>query len=171
MKGHRTVAAITVAVAAAAPLAAPPAVSADPAVPQADAPCAQNVGGALTQLLNYTTRVTTYLQCRAQAGGDYRWQLFDSPYPHSDRWLGYGPKLILHGEGQANREIDSGDWVAYPQDAASQCGAQQVVVVSAGKVGPPQMSTGEPGQPLKLRLLPLLFTIEMSGYCLWQKEQ
>jgi hypothetical protein len=32
------------------------------------------------------------------------------------------------------------------------------------------VSTGEPGQPLNLRLPPLLFTIELSGHCLWQKS-
>ena len=102
-------------------------------------------------------------------GLGYQWKIFDSPYPNSDRWLTYGPTLTLHGEGQRNREINSGDWIAYPQDSGSRCTAEQLVVVSAGELGPPQVSTGEPGQPLEFRVLPLLFTIEMSGNCLWQK--
>jgi hypothetical protein len=165
------VAATALVVAATAPLVAPAVVSADPAAPQAGTQCAQNLDGALTQLLNYTTYVTTYLECRNQPGVGYRWQVFTSPYPSSDRWLTYGTKSILHGEGQPNREINSGDWIAYPQDSSSQCNAQQVAVVSAGTVGTPQVSTGEPGKPLKLRVSPLLFTIELSGYCLWQKVQ
>ena len=156
-------------VAAIVPLVAPAVASAEPVTPQADTPCAQNLDGALAQLLNYATYVTTYLECRNEPGVGYRWRVFDSPYPSSDRWLSFGPKVILHGEGQRNREIDSGDWVAYPQDSTSQCSAEQVAVVSAGTVGSPQVSTGEPGQPLKLQVLPLLFTIELSGYCLWQK--
>ena len=169
---QRTAMAVTaLVVAATAPLVAPAVVSAEPAAPQAGTQCAQNLNGALTQLLNYTTRVTTYLQCRGQPGVGYQWQVFDSPYPSSDRWLSFGPKLILHGEGQQNREIDSGDWIADPQDSTSECNAQQLAVVSAGKLTPPQISTGEAGQPLNLRVLPELFTIEMSGNCLWQKVQ
>ena len=165
------VAAAAFVVSAPSALATLPVASAEPPVPQADTPCAQNLDGALTQLLNYTMRVTTYLECRNQPGVGYRWQVFDDPYPSSDRWLSFGPKLVLHGEGQRNREINSGDWLGTPQDSTSQCKAEQVAVVSAGTVGAPQVSTGEPGQPLKLQVLPLLFTIELSGYCLWETAQ
>lgn len=169
---RKTVAATAMAAAVTVlPLVAPTDALAEPVVPQAGTPCAQNLDGALTQLLNYTARVTTYLQCKNQPAAGYQWQVFDSPYPKSDKWLSFGPKLILHGEGQANREIDSGDWVGTPQDATSQCKAEQVAVVSVGTVGAPQVSTSEPGQPLKLTLQPLLFTVELSGNCLWEKAQ
>jgi len=165
-----TVAAAALVLTAGAPVVAAQGIaSAEPAAPQADTQCAENLGGALTQLLNYSTYVTTYLECRNVAGGGFRWQVFDSPYPSSDRWVSYGPKLILHGEGQRNREIDSGDWIAYPQASGTQCSATQTAVVTGGTVTSPQVSTSEPGQPLKLQVLPLLFTIEMSGECLWQK--
>ncbi len=167
---HLAGAATALVVAAGAPFATPVGASAEPATPQANTECAATHDGALTQLLDYTTHVTTYLQCRNQRGVGYRWQVFDSPYPTSDRWLSFGPKLILHGEGQRNREIDSGDWIGYPQDSGSWCAAQQQAVVSAGTVSTPLVSTGEPGQQLQLKILPLLFTIELSGYCLWQKE-
>jgi hypothetical protein len=72
--------------------------AAEPAAPQANTECAPALDGAHSQLLDYTTRVTTYLQCRNQPGAGYRWQVFDSPYPGSDRWLSFGPKLILHGD-------------------------------------------------------------------------
>ena len=77
----------------------------------------------------------------------------------------------VSGEGVRNREIDSGDWIAHPQDSGSRCKAEQVAVIAAGTLGPPQVSTGEPGQPVKLRLLPLLFNLELSGNCLWQKVE
>lgn len=169
MRRKTAVAATALFVSVTSALATPPTARAEPPVPQADTPCAQNLEGALTQLLNYTTRVTTYLECRNQPGAGYRWQVFDGPYPSSDRWLSFGPKLILHGEGQRNREIDSGDWIGTPQDSSSQCKAAQIAVVSAGTVGPEQVSTGEAGQPLKLQLQPLLFTVELSGFCLWAK--
>jgi len=171
MKLRMTVAATALILTATAPLVAPAVISAEPAAPQADTPCPQSLAGALTQLLNYTTEVTTYLECRDQPGVGYRWQVFDSPYPSSDRWVSYGPELVLHGQGQRNREIDSGDWIAYPQDSGSHCKAEQAAVLSSGGVTPPQVSTGEPGRPLKLQLLPLLFTVELSGNCLWQKVE
>src|SRR5512132_4406851 len=80
-------------------------------VPQQGASCSTAVAGAMTQLPD----LMTFLECRNLRDGEYRWQSPYSPYPKSDRWLTYGPQLTLHGEGQPNREIDSGDWVAYPQ--------------------------------------------------------
>ena len=156
-----------VAVSAAATLVASPLGAAEPAVPQPGAPCSASIAGALTQLPDFMT----FLQCENQRGGEYRWQTFDSPYPNSDRWLSYGPRLTLHGEGQPNREVDSGDWIAYPQTSDGQCKAAQLDLRGAGERTQPQVSTGEPGQPLKLRVLPLLFTVELSGNCLWQKVQ
>lgn len=128
--------------------------------------CSKELSGALTQLPDRKT----LLQCRNQQGGENRWQSFESPYPNSDRWLTYGPQLTLHGEGQPDREIDSGDWMAYPQTPDSRCEAEQRAVVSAGELRPPLAATAEPGQPLKLRLSPLLFTVDLTGYCFWQKE-
>ena len=78
--------------------------------------------------------------------------------------------LTLHGEGQRNREIDSGDWIGFPQEPGSRCNAEQVAIAATGGLSPPQVSTGAPGQPLRLRLQPLLFTVELNGNCLWQKE-
>src|SRR5262245_16851006 len=82
-------------VTAAVLLTVPAVASAEPAVPQAGAPCSEVVAGALTQLPDFMT----VLQCRKQRFGEFRWQTFDSPYPNSDRWLTYGPQLTLHGEG------------------------------------------------------------------------
>jgi hypothetical protein len=76
-----------------------PVAHAQSVAPQADSPCATRLTGALTQLPDLSTLV----ECDGQ-----RWRTFDDPYPHSDRWFTYGPALTLHGEGQRNREIDSG---------------------------------------------------------------
>jgi hypothetical protein len=153
MKHH-----IAVGLALVGVLSAPAVVHAEPLVPQPDTACSTDLAGALTQLQD----LTTLLVC------DGRWRLSDDPYPNSGRWLTYGPTLTLHGEAQRNREIDSGDWTGYPQDPDGRCTAEQVALASEGP-GPPQGSTGEPGQPLRLRLQPLLFTVELSGFCLWQK--
>jgi hypothetical protein len=135
--------------------------------PQPGASCSQAISGAMAQLSD----AMTFLQCRNQQGGESRWQSPDSPYPNSSRWLTYGPALTLHGEGQRNREIDSGEWIGYPQASDTQCKAAQLDNTAEGERTLPQVSTGEPGQPLRLRVLPMLFTVELRGYCLWQKVQ
>jgi hypothetical protein len=159
---QRTAVAVT-ALAVAAGVWAPWA-SADPAAPQPDSSCSSGLADALTQAPD-----GTFLAC-SSAGGGYRWQLFTGPYPSSDRWLSYGPALTLHGQGRRNPEILSGDWIASPQDPGSACRAEQSAVVSAGQVGPPQTSSGSPGQPLEFTVLPVVFTITLTGDCLWERR-
>ena len=109
------------------------------------------------------------LVCVNQPNG-YQWQTVTSPQPPNDRWLSYGPPMTLHGEGMRNPSVKSGDWTATPQDSNSQCRAQQQAVVSAGVVGPPQTAEGKAGQPLSFQVVQKLFSIEMSGYCLWTRQ-
>ncbi|CAN5370645.1 hypothetical protein BH09ACT7_BH09ACT7_30530 [soil metagenome] len=154
---------MTAALVAAALLAAPGVAHADLVVPQLDAPCSENLGGALTQLPDGKT----YLECN-NSSGRYQWSEFTSPYPSSDRWFTYGPAVKLHGQGLRNPQILSGKWTAYPQEAGTLCAADQASVVSAGEVGPTQTSTGEPGEPLALEVLPVVFSITLSGNCLWE---
>jgi hypothetical protein len=151
--------------AAAVLLVAPTPGHAQPAAPHADQPCALAVSGALTR----SPDGETLLQCHDEPGSGYRWKRFTAVYPSSDRWLTYGPELTLHGQGRRNPEIMSGDWVAYPQDPDSRCRAEQVAVVGAGEVGAPEVTTGEPGQPLAFRVPPTLFSVELAGHCLWRK--
>jgi hypothetical protein len=75
--------------------------------------------------------------------------------------------MTLHGEGLRNPSVASGEWMATPQDAGTQCRAVQRAVVEAGVVGPPQIAEGTEGQPLSLHVVPQLYSIELSGYCLW----
>lgn len=137
---------------------------ADPVAPAPDSPCAADLADAFTQLPDGTT----FLVCRGGPGG-YRWTPFDGPYPSSDRWFSYGPAVKLHGQGLRNPEILSGHWTATPQDSTTTCGAEQAAVVSAGEVGAPQVSTGEPGQVLDFEVLPVVFSISLTGNCLWER--
>jgi hypothetical protein len=154
---------VTAMFAAAVLLVASAPAHADLVEPQLDAPCSENLGGALTQLPDGRT----YLEC-SNASGRYQWSEFTSPYPSSDRWFSYGPALTLHGQGLRNPQILSGSWIAYPQEEGTLCSAEQATVVSAGQVGPLQTSTGEAGQPLKFEVLPVVFSIAMTGNCLWE---
>ena len=137
---------------------------ADPVVLQSDSSCPANLEGALTR----TTDGTTFLECGRAATG-YRWQPFAGDPPR-DRWVSYGPELTLHGQGRRNPEILSGDWIGRPQDPVSTCGVEQAAVVSPGQVGAPQTSTGRSGQPLEFVVLPLVFSISLTGNCLWERR-
>jgi hypothetical protein len=143
----------------------PAAATADPVAPQPDTPCSSNLSDVMTWLPD----ATMPLVCVNQANG-YQWQTVTVPQPPNDRWLSLGPPMTLHGDGLRNPSVKSGDWTATPQDATSRCRAEQQVVVSPGVVGPPQASEGKAGQPLSLQVVPRLFSIQMSGYCLWVRN-
>lgn len=138
---------------------------ADPVAPQEDTECMQSLDGVLTR----SPDGENLLQCREQSGNAYRWGLVTDEYPSSKRWMSYGPALKLYGEGRRNPEIASGDWVGYPLAAGSRCAAAQTPVVRAGVLGTPQTSMALPSQPLLFRVAPRLFSVELNGYCLWQK--
>ncbi|MCK0177307.1 MULTISPECIES: hypothetical protein [Mycobacteriaceae] len=138
--------------------AAPAVGHAQPAPPDPGVPCDAAVDGALTLLPDYTP-----VRC-----GDGRWSVLDTPYPTGDRWLSTDAGLTLHGQGRRNPEMMSGPWTAYPQGPDTRCHADQVAVVRAGEVGPPQVAEGAPGQPLHFAVVPVMFSIDLSGHCLWQ---
>jgi hypothetical protein len=75
----------------------------------------------------------------------------------------------LHGEGQPNREVDSGEWIAYPREPDTECEVWQRAVVAVDVLSQVQTETSKPGQPLTLEPPPLHFTVELRGHCLWQK--
>ena len=138
--------------------------SASPIVPGPDTPCSSNFVGAMTWLPNDKMP----MEC-VQGNSGPRWQPVTSPYPVSDRWVTYGLAMKLHGEGLRNASIKSGDWTATPQDSDTTCRAEQLTVVTAGVVSAPQVDEGGAGKQLSFRVLPQLFSITMSGYCLWVK--
>jgi hypothetical protein len=171
MKHRSARAAAAMGVAALALLCAPACAHAEPhqpqpvTTPQPDAPCSETLGGAMARLADGKTN----LVCTGQGGG-YQWTVFTSPYPLSDRWLTYGRELQLHGQGMRNPEIMSGRWTSDPQEPDAVCRAEQVTVLGPGEVSPSQTATGEPGTPLELSVAPTLFTIRLSGNCLWRKS-
>lgn len=137
--------------------------NAEPIAPAVGASCSDNVAGAFTQLPDGST----FLACEGVPGG-HRWQPVSPPFEPSDRWLSYGPRLTLHGQGRRNPELLSGQWTATPRDSASACSAVQAPVTDAG-VAPPQTTVGHPGQVLDFEVLPVVFSIVLDGDCLWER--
>lgn len=127
------------------------------AAPEPGAACTPAADRALAQ-----TAADAVVQCTAG-----RWQSYPGPYPSSDRWYSDGDGLDLHGQGMRNPEVLSGPWTGLPQDPSARCRAEQTAVVSAGQVGAPQIAEDEPGQPLRFEVLPVMFSIHLSGDCLW----
>ena len=150
----------------AAVLLTPAVAHADIPVPEAGGPCSENLADAMTQL----SGGTDFPVCQGQPDGSHTWAPAAVPFDPSDRWLSYGPGITLHGQGFRNPNLSSGSWTATPLDPETVCGAEQVTVVSAGVLAPPQNSRGEPGQPLSVQLLPKLFTVTMTGDCLWSRD-
>lgn len=144
-------------------LALPAVAAADPAAAQPGTPCGANLADAMT----WPSDGTAPLACVGGPSGN-QWETVDSPYPVSNRWVSLGPPMKLHGEGLRNAAIKSGDWTATPLDPDGRCGAEQLAVVPGVGTGPPQDVEGEPGQTLSLQVVPQLFSIEMTGPCLWQ---
>ncbi|GAC1410736.1 MAG: hypothetical protein NVSMB60_32400 [Mycobacterium sp.] len=149
-----------VGTALAALLSAPALASADPEVPQFSTPCTSSLSDAMT----WPPDGTSPLVCL-----NGQWQSLTTPQPPNDRWLSYGPPMTLHGEGLRNPNVASGDWTAIPLDSNSTCRAEQRAVLGPGQVGPPQVSEGQSGQQLSLQFVPQLFSIQLSGYCLWTR--
>jgi hypothetical protein len=145
---------------AAVTLTCPAVASADPLVPQVGTPCEPKLVDAMT----WPPEAKAPLSCTA-AG----WQPVATPYPVSDRWVSYGPPMRLHGDGRRNPVIESGDWNATPLVPDGRCRAEQLPVVPGVGLGPPRIDEGPPGQVLNLQLLPRLFSIDMTGHCLWEK--
>lgn len=136
--------------------------SADPAAPQADPPCTAETKDALT----WPAGATAPSVCDGTT-----WQPVTDPYPMSDEWASPGPAMTLHGQGRRNPMLESGRWTATPLTPETTCGATQFAVISGTPtLTPPQTDRGEPGQPLSLEMVPRLFTVELTGNCLWRRS-
>lgn len=151
-----------IAGAAVAALVSPTAVSAaDPAAPQPETPCTSDLRAVMT----LPPEDTAPIVCTGA-----RWGPVDTPYPVSDRWLSNGPAMKLHGQGLRNPNLLSGAWTATPLDDETTCRAEQYAVIpGTPQVGPPRVDQGDPGKSLSFEVLQRLFSIEMSGNCLWQR--
>ncbi len=140
------------------PLTAAPPAAADAAPPVAGSPCPVELDGVMTQLPGGAD----YLTC-----ADRSWTPVQTPFPPNGAWLSYGPAIVLHGQGFRNPNLASGPWTATPLAEDTRCGATQVTVVEPGLLAPPAVTEGDVGQPLDLEMLPKLFTVELTGRCLW----
>ncbi|MCI4676240.1 hypothetical protein [Candidatus Mycolicibacterium alkanivorans] len=152
---------------AAAALVSPGVAHADCPVPQAGAACGERLADAMTQ----RPGGSEFLVCRTLPDGSRAWAEAPVPFDPSDKWFSYGPGITLHGQGFRNPNLSSGSWTATPLNPDTVCGAEQVAVVSAGVLAAPQNSQGEPGQPVSVEMLPRLFTVTMTGDCLWSRNQ
>ena len=162
MRRLRAMFAATAAGCLAVPLCAATA-AADTPAPQPGTPCQAELSGVMTLV----TDRDEFLVCQGQPSA---WAQADVPFPPNDRWLSFGPAMTLHGEGMRNPNLASGQWTGTPRDPATTCTANQLTIVRAGVLAPPQISQGAPGQPLSVQVLPRLFSIELSGDCLWSRD-
>ena len=143
-----------------APALGGPAASADSPEPQPGSSCPAELSGAMTLLPDRTD----FLVCEGS------WTPAAVPFPPNDKWLSVGPAMTLHGEGMRNPNLRSGQWTGTPRDPTTTCAAEQLTIVRAGVLAPPQDSRGVAGQPLSVQVLPRLFSIELSGDCLWSRD-
>lgn len=137
---------------------------ADVVPPAVGAGCSPDLDGAMTLLPDQTT----YVACR-QTGVGQTWVPVQTPFPPNDTWLSYGPPITMHGQGMRNPNLSAGEWTGTPQDSESACKVTQTDVVEAGVLAAPQVSQGEQGKPLTVRMNTTLFYVELSGDCLWVK--
>lgn len=157
----RMVCAMTVAAAAVVPVGT---AGADVVPPAVGTGCSPALDGAMTLLPDQTTYVT----CQ-KAGAGLAWTPVQTPFPPNDTWLSYGPSITLHGQGMRNPNVSAGEWTATPQDADTVCVVTQTDVVEAGVLATPEVSQGEQGKPLTVRMDTKLFYVELAGNCLWVK--
>ncbi|MDY6999027.1 MAG: hypothetical protein SW019_20730 [Actinomycetota bacterium] len=139
------------------------------APPQPGAACPADQGGALTALPSQPgdpSNRKNLLECTGET-----WQAFTGEYPESDMWLSSGPELTLRGQGLRNPEVMAGQWTGTPQQPDGVCSAEFVDVTGGpDKTSEPQTRTGDPGQPLSFEATTRLYTVTLSGFCLWQRS-
>lgn len=136
---------------------------ADAPVPQAGSPCSSDLAGVMTRLPN----VGDFLVCQSSGS----WAPVLDPFDPAIRWLSYGAGITLHGQGFRNPNLRSGQWTANTLSQDAVCSADQVTVIGPGELAPVVHSQGDAGRPLQIEVLPKLFTITMSGDCLWSEDQ
>ena len=107
------------------------------------------------------------LECK-----DGSWQDYRAEYPNSDRWLSTGPELVLHGQGVRNPEFMAGHWTGTPQESDAICHA---TYVQGGDDNPKITQThevnGDAGKPVEFEAPVRLFTVTLTGNCLWERSE
>lgn len=98
------------------------------------------------------------------------WQPVTVPQPPADRWVSSQAPLLLHGQGMRNPDMVAGTWTATPRDPSARCRAQLRDVVGPGELSAPATVEGQPGQPVRVEVAPRMFTVELSGNCVWTRD-
>lgn len=136
--------------------------------PAAGASCSAGLDGAVTALPVQTgdpSNRKNLLRC-----SEGSWQVDNDEYPSSDRWLVSQPELVLHGQGVRNAELFAGTWTGTPQTPETVCTAV-VRDATGGTVAAPQTVTAPAGKPAKFEASNWLFTVTLTGNCLWERSE
>lgn len=156
---------VTLALAQAEPETQGPSAPAGP--PTLYASCQEQLDGAVTALppgpADPPNR-KNLLKC-----SEGSWTTFRAEYPSSDRWLSTGAAITLHGQGVRNAELFSGHWTGTPQSEDATCGVEYVDA-TGGQLADPKTVDADPGRPVEFDASPYLFTVTLSGYCLWERQ-
>lgn len=131
------------------------------------ASCPAQLDGTLTALPSEAGDPPDGRKLLECSGGT--WKTFRAEYPSSDRWLSTGSELLLHGQGVRNAEFFGGHWTGTPQSEDSVCRAEYVDA-TGGRMAEPQVVTAEAGEPVEFEASTHLFTVKLSGYCLWERS-
>jgi hypothetical protein len=146
-----------------------------PVVPRPDAPCVPQLANVKTWNLNQAPDAQPYtnLQCQNLGAKGYVWKPEPVMLPYTS-WLSLGSDTHTKSEYRAGRFVfddlhTPSTWIGTPQAPDAQCIAEQQPRVGEGMLGPPTAKAGGTGRPLVVDVIPNLFEITLSGYCLWEE--
>lgn len=133
---------------------------ADPATPQAGAPCWASVdGGALDNAQTLTPQGEVLLCVKNDQGS--QWQHLDGLQRPVETFFTAGPEQTLTAEDIGDATV----WVSAPAGSGAVCTA--VEIPSDG--GQPVTKTNDLGHFNDFSLIPNLSTLKVSGHCNWRK--
>jgi hypothetical protein len=155
-----------------APIASP-AHADTPVVPRADTPCSPHLANVRT--VNHDAppaQPYTVLMCENRGTRGYVWKSVpvSVSFPIT-KWLSVGPDdgVTLLGD---RREVNApSSWVGTPQEEDAQCIAEQEPLLRNGYIGHPTAVAGGTGIPLYFDVMANLFSLQLSGNCLWTEVE
>jgi hypothetical protein len=134
--------------------------AAEPAAPQAGAPCWGIEGsGALYDAQTLSPQQEALICVKNDQGS--QWQHLDGLQRPVETWFTYGPEATL----SAADILPAFSWVSSPVKGDSVCTAVQ----TPADGGPPATHTNNVGQYRDFPLIPNLASLKLSGYCNWRK--
>jgi hypothetical protein len=133
---------------------------ADPASPQAGAPCWGFEANSALEDAQTLSPQGEVLMC-VKTGESSQWQHLDGFQRPVETWFTYGPQTML----SAGDILPAFSWVSSPVKVDSVCTAVQ----TPADGGPPVTHTNNSGQYQDFRLIENLDSLHLSGYCNWRK--